>query len=140
MEPCCDIFAKFGGDLAPFYDNNGWLVFVRPKQVTLGASVLISRRHIESLADLTSEELLALGDAVKQIEARLSKAFHFQKINYLMLMMQDSHVHFHVIPRYSSTIEFGGISWPDSAWPKAPDMSKVVDEPNAVHVVHEALR
>ena len=40
------------------------------------------------------------------MEASVSKAFSYQKINYLMLMMVDPDVHFHVIPRYEETKSF----------------------------------
>ena len=99
-DPCCDIFSKFGGPESEYFANDTWVVQVRPKQVTLGASVLICRRHVESLADLNKDELVGLASAVSTLEKRLQDAFQYEKINYLMLMMVDPHLHFHVIPRY----------------------------------------
>ena len=52
------------------------------------------------------------------------KAFSaFEKINYLMLMMVDKEVHYHVLPRYSETRKFEGVAFPDPGWPVAPDLS-----------------
>jgi diadenosine tetraphosphate (Ap4A) HIT family hydrolase len=43
-------------------------------------------------------------------------------MNYLMLMMKDKQVHYHVIPRYNKIINFKWIECKDTGWPKAPDM------------------
>ena len=118
--PCCDIFDKFGGAESAYVSNDHWTVQVRPKQATLGASVLISKAHHESLAGLSPEEATGLADAVTRMEQRLRDAFQFDKINYLMLMMVDRHLHFHVIPRYAKSPTFAGIEWPDPVWPKGP--------------------
>ena len=42
---------------------------------------------------------------------------------YLMLMMVDKEVHFHVLPRYENDQAFGGVVYPDSGWPMAPDLA-----------------
>lgn len=140
MEACCDIFTKFGRDMNEYITNDHWVVVLRPKQVTLGASVLISKRHTESLADLTESELVSLGKAIKDLESRLRNCFKFEKINYLMLMMEDKHLHFHVIPRYSNTRKFAGIEWPDPGWPKAPDLKSVITAEGAIEAVRKALK
>lgn len=138
---CCDIFEKFGGEENRYYANDHWVVQVRPKQVTLGASVLIARRHAESLAGLSPAESAGFADAVTNLEKRLRGAFVFDKINYLLLMMVDRHLHFHVIPRYSKAMKFAGLSWPDPAWPKGPpDMESAVSAGGAVEAVRGALK
>lgn len=137
---CCDIFEKFGGEESRYFANGHWVAQVRPKQVTLGASVLIARRHAEGLAGLSPAEGAAFADAVTNLERRLREAFAFDKVNYLLLMMVDRHLHFHVIPRYSSTRAFAGIQWPDPAWPKGPpNMDAVVGAPGAAEAVRKAL-
>ena len=45
--------------------------------------------------------------------------------NYLMLMMVDPHVHFHVIPRYAKPRRFADIDFPDSGWPGQPNLAAV---------------
>ena len=67
--------------------------------------------------------------------------FDFQKINYLALMMVDPHVHFHVIPRYSSSREFGGATCLDAAWPKPPDLGTALPlTPAQMGLLHATLR
>ena len=136
---CCDIFGKFGGEESRYVSNDGWVVQVRPRQSTLGASVLIARRHALSLSGLSAAELVSFGAAVDELERRLRRAFGYDKINYLMLMMVDPHLHFHVIPRYAKTRPFGGFEWPDHGWPKRPDLEAGTDDPRAVGAVRRAL-
>ncbi len=63
-----------------------------------------------------------LPKAIRDIEAALSKAFAYDKINYLMLMMVDPEVHYHVIPRYAEPRDFGGKTFADTGWPKTPNL------------------
>ena len=57
------------------------------------------------------------------IEGTLKKAFNYKKMNYLMLMMVDLQVHYHVIPRYDQKIQFAENIWIDHDWPKPPTFS-----------------
>lgn len=50
----------------------------------------------------------------------------YAKINYLMLMMVDPHVHFHVIPRYDGAREWNSREFVDVGWPKVPDLGHAV--------------
>ena len=60
------------------------------------------------------------------IETGLQEFRHYQRINYLMLMMVDKDVHFHVLPRYDTTQSFEGADYPDPGWPAVPDLSSAV--------------
>uniref|UniRef100_UPI00215A20A4 hypothetical protein n=1 Tax=Escherichia coli TaxID=562 RepID=UPI00215A20A4 len=50
----------------------------------------------------------------------------YARLNYLMLMMVDPHVHFHVIPLYEGARDWRGHSFVDAGWPKLPDLSSAV--------------
>src|SRR3546814_10708518 len=65
--------------------------------------------------------------AITDIEAALRQAVDYSKINYLMLMMVDPHVHFHVIPRYEGQREAKGLSIEDKGWPNAPALGDAVE-------------
>lgn len=108
-------------------EYNYWLVLLRPKQVTIGSLVIACKEDSESLADITSEAHLELQQIIFETEKSLREIFLFDKINYLALMMVDKHVHFHVIPRYSSFVSFNGINYSDIDWPFAPRLSKNLD-------------
>lgn len=99
-----------------------WNISLRPKQVTLGSLVLSLNRKCPEMRDLTAEEAADLSKAFKKIDEIL-KPFNPDKLNYLALMMVDSQVHFHVIPRYEQPIEFKGLECEDKDWPKPPILS-----------------
>ncbi|WP_404284507.1 hypothetical protein [Exiguobacterium aurantiacum] len=97
-----------------------WTWSLRPHQVTLGSGVLSLNRECSSYSDLSLEEHCDLGNMIKIIENTLSFNFKYEVMNYLMLMLVDSQVHYHVIPRYKASIKFGADTWVDQYWPKPP--------------------
>ncbi len=99
-----------------------WTVSVRPVPSTLGACVISLNRFAERLSDVTPDELADLSHVVGGLEGRLKDLFSYDRINYLMLMMVDDQVHWHVLPRYQEEREFAGETWTDDLWPKPPDV------------------
>lgn len=94
-----------------------WNLLVRNRNWTLGNCVVILKRHAEALSDATKEEMEEFSKVTKETEYTLKKAFNYDKINWMLLMMQDNHVHFHVVPRYATKRAFAGKDWVDDAWP-----------------------
>jgi len=79
---------------------------------------------MERFSDITSEEMVEFAHVVKDVERSLKRSFSYDKINYLMLMMKDPHLHFHIIPRYAAPRMFAGIQWTDDDWPKSSHLVK----------------
>jgi diadenosine tetraphosphate (Ap4A) HIT family hydrolase len=113
---------KFGYPDALVRDYTQWCVLLRPAQVTLGALVLVAKSDVRAFSDLEAMAFAELAPVVRDIEAGLRKFSEFEKINYLMLMMIDPNVHFHVLPRYSGARTFRGIVFEDRGWPGPPDL------------------
>jgi diadenosine tetraphosphate (Ap4A) HIT family hydrolase len=113
---------KFGypGTLVRDYEH--WSVLLRPAQVTLGALVLAARSDVQSLAALPREAFAELARVTRDIDDAFRQFPPAEKINYLMLMMIDPHVHFHVLPRYSASRQFDGVAFEDRGWPGPPDL------------------
>ncbi|MBV6396439.1 MAG: hypothetical protein HFACDABA_02037 [Anaerolineales bacterium] len=104
------------------YETDYWRWSLRPVQCTLGAGILSLRRYSERLSDLNGPEGGDFAAIVGVVEDCLEKSFHYDKINYLMLMMVDPHLHFHVIPRYAASRICAGKTWVDQGWPSFPQM------------------
>ncbi len=100
-----------------------WLVQLRPAQPTLGSLVLVCTDEAANLGAISAEAGRELPQAAAEIERVLGEAFGFEKINYLMLMMVDPDVHFHVLPRYSSDKVYAGRTFVDATWPGPPDIT-----------------
>ena len=113
---------KFGYPATLLKDMEHWVVLLRPAQVTLGSLVLAAKSNETAFGALPSAAFAEQGQAIAAIERVLAGFCRYERINYLMLMMVDPHVHFHVIPRYSETRSWGGCEFPDAGWPAVPQL------------------
>jgi diadenosine tetraphosphate (Ap4A) HIT family hydrolase len=117
---------KFGypGTLVAEFEH--WAVLVRPGQVTLGSLVLAAKSDVTAYSQLPVAAFTEEGRVIAAIERSLTRFSGYERINYLMLMMVDPHVHFHVIPRYEGTRDWGDIAFPDAGWPGPPRLENAV--------------
>ncbi|QDP20468.1 HIT family protein [Sphingomonas xanthus] len=118
-----DTMRKFGypGSLVREYQH--WVALVRPAQVTLGSLVVAAKGHATAFGQLEPGAYAELANVTADVEGALASLTSYARINYLMLMMVDPHVHFHIFPRYEGERELGGESFPDLGWPGPPDLS-----------------
>lgn len=117
---------KFGHPQTLVREFAHWVVLARPAQPTLGSLVLAAKDEATAFGDLPAEAHAELKQVTAAIEAALAHAVGYARINYLMLMMVDPHVHFHVIPRYEGAREWQGREFVDVGWPKVPDLGHAV--------------
>jgi diadenosine tetraphosphate (Ap4A) HIT family hydrolase len=113
---------KFGYPDSLVCDYAHWVVLLRPKQATLGALVLVCKDAATAFSGISPAAFAELHKVTGDIEAGLTAFRPYKKINYLMLMMVDPDVHFHVLPRYAETQSFEGTDYPDTGWPAVPDL------------------
>ncbi|MEQ6333320.1 HIT family protein [Sphingobium sp. MK2] len=123
---------KFGWPASLIAEFAHWVVLLRPAQPTLGSLVLAAKSDATAFGDLPAEAHAELKIVTGAIEAALRAAVGYQKINYLMLMMVDPHVHFHVLPRYEGERSGGGLTVRDAGWPGQPDLSAAVASDEAL--------
>ena len=121
-----DTIVRFGfpATLVAAYEH--WVVLLRPAQPTLGSLVLAAKSDATAFSGLSAKAMAGLKEAVDDVEAALRNAVGYDKINYLMLMMVDPHVHFHVLPRYAGERSARGVTVPDAGWPKVPALAEAV--------------
>jgi len=120
---------KFGYPDTLLHDYDHWVVLLRPSQVTLGSLVLAAKSDATAFGALPSGAHAELSGISAEIEATLLKEIGYQRINYLMLMMVDPNVHFHVIPRYEGSRSFEGTALEDRGWPGLPDLKSAQELP-----------
>lgn len=114
--------AKFGHPGSLIRDYRHWCVLLRSAQVTLGSLILGAKSEATAFSQLSRDAFAELHQATSDIETALSAFRPFGRINYLMLMMVDPHVHFHVLPRYGAPQDFEGVTFADPGWPGPPDL------------------
>jgi len=118
---------NFGYPRTKVAETDQWLVLVRPKQPTFGSLVLVCKEPVQAFSELSPAAFADLQVAIGGIERLLTRVVDYARINYLMLMMVDRDVHFHVIPRYDGARTHGGRDFPDAGWPGPPALAASVD-------------
>jgi glycerol-3-phosphate cytidylyltransferase len=103
-----------------------WVLLLRPEQTTIGSMVLVNKSRVLNYHEVSNDGYSELLQIVREVELTLKDMFDYDKLNYLMLMMKDPHVHYHIIPRYSRPVMFNNTEYIDCSWNQAP----VLDEFN----------
>ena len=115
---------RFGYPATLIADYEHWVVLLRPAQPTLGSLVLAAKSEATAFPELPAGAFAELREVVADIERVLAASVRHEKINYLMLMMVDPNVHFHVVPRYEGERSACGVTVADSGWPKVPALGE----------------
>ncbi len=121
-----DTIKKFGYPATLVKDYDHWVVLLRPAQVTLGSLVVAAKSDAEDFGALSPDHFSELKMVTTDVSSALGSLVSHQKLNWLMLMMVDPHVHFHLIPRYEGTREWMGQDFDDKAWPGPPALGEAV--------------
>ena len=117
---------RFGFPATTIAEYTHWIVLLRPAQPTLGSLVLAAKGEATAFSELPPAAFAEMQAVIGDIEATLTARVGYARINYLMLMMVDPHVHFHVIPRYDGERSALGITLGDAGWPKVPALGEAV--------------
>ena len=114
---------KFGIESNLILSYHHWHLLLRFQQTTLGSMILICKGSYSAFSELPQAASHEMHEIIPQIENILKEEFEYDKINYLMLMMVDPEVHFHIIPRYENGARFSGVNYKDSSWPGPPNLA-----------------
>jgi len=117
-----------------------WTVILRPKQITLGALVLIPNSPIDDFDAVAADEAADLFTVVARCQAVLREVFNADRFNLIAAMMKDHFVHFHLTPRYESDRHLAGMTWVDRDWPSLIDFGTDAPPPEDNIPVLDRLR
>ena len=117
-----DILETFNFKDLLIKEYQNWYLLLRNDQATIGSLVLIEKNFHKKLSNISDRSFIEFGDIVREIEEALNNLFRYEKINYLMLMMKDNEVHYHIIPRYSKDQQYESVNFTDEGWPNLPDL------------------
>jgi diadenosine tetraphosphate (Ap4A) HIT family hydrolase len=101
----CELVARRNQGNAPLWDciyqTAFWDVAHCYDSALLGWLVLVARRHIASLAELTNQEAVELGQLIRNTSFALKEVTGCVKTYALQFAesQEHQHVHFHIIPR-----------------------------------------
>ncbi len=132
---------KYGYPDSVVGETTYWSVLMRSGQLTAGCVVLVCKEDGMGLGNISPEAGAELPTVASKIEAAVGAAFSPEKFNYLAFMMNDPHVHFHVIPRYSQSVKVGEAEIPDPTWTKPPNMGAAADLTDGqLAIIHKMLK
>jgi diadenosine tetraphosphate (Ap4A) HIT family hydrolase len=123
-------------------ESRHWRLVVNRNQNLLGKCMLVLRRHLEIVTDLSVGEWADLHPEVKRASEALMAAFAPDHYNYAFLQNQDRHVHLHIIPRYATSRTLGGITFEDHDYPahyKVPGRTRILPE-EQLNLISEEIR
>jgi diadenosine tetraphosphate (Ap4A) HIT family hydrolase len=89
------------GPSSAIWLSDGWRVAHSFNSALLGWLVVVPRRHIESIHELSDDESVELGRLLRRASQALVDVVGCQK-TYVMMFAEAAgfnHVHFHVVPR-----------------------------------------
>ncbi len=121
--PICNLINNPGEKDVIILENEYWRVTLNPNQKQLGRCYVTLRRHVESLANLNTEEWLSFNGLCKELEEKINSSFNPTHFNWSCLMnnairdSESTHVHWHFVPRYSQEVDTFGEKFIDTDWP-----------------------
>lgn len=87
------------------------LAVLGPWQYYQGYCILIAKRHVKELFDLTAAERQAYTEEMATLAAAVAACFRPRKLNYELLGNQVPHLHWHLFPRYEADPEHLKAVW-----------------------------
>lgn len=113
-----------------------WDVFLHQDQTVLGRLYFWYKGNAEDLLEAPKEALVEFHELGNKIKLALSTIFHPDHYNYLSLNHVNSHLHIHLIPRYSKKIKLFGFVFDDSSFGKyyKRNPNFIVDEDTLIKI------
>ncbi len=97
-----------------------WNLELHKNQDYLGRCVLVLRRHLVDLFEISEFEREELFLTMENIKHALINTFNPDHFNYASLGNEERHLHLHIIPRYSKPVKFMNNVFVDRKWGKNP--------------------
>ncbi len=82
------------------YEDEQVLVILDAFPVTEGHMLILPKKHVEDLLDLSDEEIAHIFKVAKKVAKAAKKALNAEFVNIITAPSMIKHAHVHVIPRY----------------------------------------
>ena len=99
-----DIFSKIAAGEIPSYkcaESDKFYAFLDINPVAKGHTLVIPRREVDYIYDMDDDELAEYQVFAKRVATALKKAFPCKKVAQVVLGLEVSHAHIHLIPMNS---------------------------------------
>ncbi|MFQ5620974.1 MAG: HIT family protein [Candidatus Nanoarchaeia archaeon] len=129
----------YGNNSALIKPYEHWRLLVDDKQPTLGSALLVVNRNIAKVSDLTKDEAAEYKVIVRDFEEAVRNAFNPDEFYYLLSGNIESHVHWHMVPRYKTDRRFGDRLWNDESYPNLPSLNAEVQDDGILQRISDKL-
>ena len=95
------IFCKIAAGEIPSYkvaEDDKHFAFLDINPMAAGHTLVIPRREVDYLFDLTEEEYASLMEFARKVALKLKKAIPCQRVGVAVLGMEVPHAHIHLVP------------------------------------------
>ena len=95
------IFSKIAAGEIPSYkcaEDDQFYAFLDINPVKQGHTLVVPRKEIDYIFDMSDEELAAFEVFAKKVAIALRKAFPCKKVAQVVLGLEVNHAHIHLIP------------------------------------------
>lgn len=99
-----EVLAKFG---IPICDLRVSSLILFKEQSHPGRVIVAYKDHVSELVDICEADRNAFFADVAQAANAIHKAFHPDKVNYGAYGDGGCHLHFHLVPKYQDSFEWG---------------------------------
>lgn len=99
-----DIFSKIAAGEIPSYkcaENEKFYAFLDINPLVKGHTLVIPRREVDYIFDMDDEELAEFQVFAKKVAKAIKAAFPCKKVAEVVLGLEVSHAHIHLIPMQS---------------------------------------
>lgn len=131
------------------FETEKWRVTLDANQQFLGKCFVTLLAHKSSLSELNEDDWADFEKLVRLLEGSIKKAFQPSHFNWSCLMNfaamsgQETHVHWHLHPRYDKKIDVAGESFEDTQWyPRKEKVDNFVDQKTLKVIaekIHESM-
>jgi len=116
------------------YENEDVLAFLDISQVTKGHTLVVPKKHVQNIYELTPDVITPLFNAVPKISVALKKAFNPIGLNLInnndRPLQSVFHYHLHLIPRYENDGMYVGLD------KGIPDIPKTTYEATQLDIIN----
>lgn len=95
------IFSRIAAGEIPSYkvaEDDKHFAFLDINPMAAGHTLVIPRREVDYLFDLTAEEYASLMEFARKVALKLKKAVPCQRVGVAVLGMEVPHAHIHLVP------------------------------------------
>lgn len=95
------IFSRIIAGEIPSYkvaENEQFYAFLDINPLTKGHTLVVPKREVDYIFDLTDDELAAMQVFAKQIALAIQQAFPCKKVGQAVIGLEVPHAHIHLIP------------------------------------------